>query len=69
MGTIKFIIMLARNYKKYAPVIAAVSSGVGMVLAKNYDEGLRQIFEALLVVFSGASVMSLHAEMRHPERP
>lgn len=69
MATIKLIITLARNYKRYAPVIAAVSSGVGMVLAKNYDEGLRQIFEALLVVFSGASVVGLHAEMSRSERP
>lgn len=69
MATIKFIIMLARNYKKYAPVIAAVSSGVGMVLSKNYDEGLRQIFEALLIVFSGASVVGLHADMSRSERP
>jgi len=69
MTTIKFIIMLARNYKKYAPVIAAVSSGIAMVLAKNYDEGLRQIFEALFVVFSGASVAGLHAELSRSERP
>ncbi len=69
MATLQFIIMLARNYKTYAPVIAAVSSGVGMVLAKNYDEGLRQIFEALLVIFSGASVVGIHAELTRSERP
>lgn len=69
MAAIKLIITLARNYKRYAPVIAAVSSGIGMVLAKNYDEGLRQIFEALLVVFSGASVVGLHAEMTRSDRP
>ena len=69
METVKLIIMLARNYKKYAPVIAAVSSGIGMILAKNYDEGVRQIFEALLVVFTGASVVGLHAEMSRSGRP
>lgn len=69
METIKLIITLARNYKKYAPVIAAVSSGIAMILAKNYDEGLRQIFEALLVVFTGASVVGLHAEVARSERP
>lgn len=69
MVTIKLMFTLVRNYKRYAPVIAAVSSGIGMVLAKNYDEGLRQIFEALLVVFSGASVVGLHAEMTRSDRP
>lgn len=68
MAALRFIILLARNYKKYAPVIAAVSSGIAMVLAKNYDEGLRQIFEALLVVFTGASVVGLHAAVSRSER-
>lgn len=68
MSTLALIIKLARNYKTYAALIAAVSSGVGMILSKNYDQGLQQIFEALLVVFSGASVAGLHAAVVKSEK-
>ncbi|AMV37351.1 hypothetical protein [Planctomyces sp. SH-PL62] len=52
---------LLRNYKTYAAVAAAVVSGIGMILSKNYDQGLETIFQAMLVLFSGASAVGLHA--------
>ena len=61
MSTAVLILKLLRNYKTYASLAAAVASGIGMILAKNYDQGLETIFQALLVVFSGASAVGLHA--------
>lgn len=55
------IFKLLRNYKTYAAVAAAVASGIGMILSKNYDQGLETIFQAMLVLFSGASAVGLHA--------
>jgi hypothetical protein len=59
MSTIALVVQLAKAYKQYAPVIAAVTSGVGLILTKHYDEGINTIFQALTLVFSGASVASL----------
>jgi hypothetical protein len=59
MSTFALIVQLAKAAKQYAPVIAAVASGVGMIASKNYSEGINTIFQALTLVFSGASVVSL----------
>ncbi len=59
MSTLALVIQLLNASKQYAPVIAAVASGIGMILSKNYSEGVSTIFQALTLVFSGASVASL----------
>lgn len=62
MGTaLQITLYVLKNYKTYAALIAAVSSGVGMILAKNYDGGLETIFQALTIVFTGASAAGVHA--------
>ncbi len=68
--TTVLILKILRNYKTYASVAAAVASGIGMILSKHYDQGLETIFEAMLVLFSGASAVGLHAaSAAKPERP
>ena len=53
---------LKQPYPPLATILAAaVASGIGMILSKNYDQGLETIFQALMVVFSGASAVGLHA--------
>ena len=54
-------LLVLRNYKTYAAVAGAVASGIGMIASKNYSQGLETIFQALLVVFSGASAVGVHA--------
>ncbi len=61
MTAISILLNLISGYKTYASVIMAVASGLGMILSKNYSQGLSQIFQALLLCFGGASV----AAMRH----
>ncbi len=61
MTVISVLLNLINGYKTYASVILAIVSGLGMVLSKNYSQGLAQIFQALLVFFSGASLVG----MRH----
>jgi hypothetical protein len=53
------LLRLIDGYKTYASVILAIVSGLGMILSKNYSEGLSQIFQALAVVFGGAGVAGL----------
>ena len=54
---------LMSDYKTYASVILAVVSGLGLILAKNYSAGIQQILQALLVVFSGATAVSLRHDV------
>lgn len=60
-NAIAILLNLISGYKTYASVILAVVSGLGMILSKNYAGGLSQIFQSLLLVFGGASVVN----MRH----
>ena len=67
MNYINDLLVLINGYKTYSAVILAIVSGLGMILAKNYDAGITQILEALLLVFSGASVVGLrHAVAKVP---
>ena len=61
MSVITVIARLISDYKTYASTILAIVSGLGLIFAKNYSAGIEQILQALLVLFSGATVMS----MRH----
>jgi hypothetical protein len=61
MNLVAILLRLIDGYKTYASAILAVVSGIGVILSKDYSEGLNQIFQALLVVSGGASV----AAMRH----
>jgi len=68
-STLKLILLILRHHKTYAAVAAAVASGIGMILSKNYDQGLETIFQALTVLFSGATAAGLHAGSAKPDRP
>jgi hypothetical protein len=66
MRTILSIIKLVKAAKPYAPMIAAVASGLAMIASKNYSEGLSTIFQALSLVFGGATAASLHNAATKP---
>jgi len=67
MNVVNDLLSLINGYKTYSTVILAVMSGLGMILAKNYDGGITQIFQALLLVFAGATVVGLrHAVAKVP---
>jgi hypothetical protein len=59
MKTVAILLKLIDGYKTYASVILTIVSGLGMILSKDYGGGLNQIFQALTVVFGGASVASV----------
>ena len=62
MGTaLQITLYVLKNYKTYAALAAAVSSGVGMILAKNYGGGIETILQALTVVLAGAGAAGVHA--------
>jgi len=63
MNVITILSSLISNYKTYASVILAVVSGLGLILAKNYSAGIEQILQALLVVFSGATALSMRLDL------
>ncbi len=63
MSTLFSIIKLLKAAKPYAPVIAAVASGIAMIASKNYSEGLSTIFQALSVVFGGAAAASIQNQV------
>ena len=59
MNMILDVLKMINGYKTYASVILAIVSGSGLVLSKNYSQGLTQILQSVFVLFSGASVASL----------
>jgi hypothetical protein len=59
MNPVSFLLELINGYKTYASVILAVVSGLGMILSKNYSQGVSEIFQALTLAFGGASVVGL----------
>jgi len=67
MNVVNVLLSLINGYKTYSAVILAVVAGLGMILTKNYDGGITQILQALLLVFGGASVVGLrHAVAQIP---
>ena len=63
MSVITSISKLISNYKTYAATILAVVSGLGLILSKNYSAGAQQILQALLVIFSGATAVSMRLDV------
>lgn len=59
MRLVSFLLDLINGYKTYASVILAIVSGLGMILTKNYAEGIPEIFQALTLLFGGTSIASL----------
>jgi hypothetical protein len=49
--------------KAHPSTILAIVSGIGMILSKNYSEGASQIFQALLVLFGGSTVVGLQSSL------
>ena len=69
MNIVSILLLLINGYKTYSTVILAVLSGLGMILSKNYGEGISSIFQALTLVFGGASVAGLrHAVAKVPTK-
>ena len=62
----EIVLRFLRNYKTYTAVAAAVTSGIGMILAKDCSQGLETFCQALLVFFSGASALGLHSAAASP---
>src|SRR5262245_17658461 len=67
MNTVAFLLKLIDGYKTYASVILTIVSGLGMILSKNYGEGLNQVFQGLTVIFGGASVASVRHSLSKVE--
>jgi len=63
MNVLTILINLINGYKTYASVILTIISGLGMILSKQYGEGLTEIFQGLVILFSGASVASLRHDI------
>lgn len=69
MQFLAFLLFLTNGYKTYASVTLAVISGLGMILTRNYGGSASEIFQALLIIFSGTAVASLrHAVGEVPDR-
>ncbi len=66
MNLISLLIHLINGYKTYASVILTIISGLGMILSKQYSEGISEIFQGLVILFSGASVASLRHDLVSP---
>jgi hypothetical protein len=61
MKAVAVLLTLINGYKTYSTVILTVVSGLGMILTKNYSGGVSEIFQALTLVFGGASVAGLRS--------
>jgi hypothetical protein len=59
MRAVSFVLNLINGYKTYASVILAIVSGLGMILTKNYAEGIPEVFQALTLLFGGTSIVGL----------
>jgi hypothetical protein len=59
MNFTAFLLVLINGYKTYGSVILAVVSGLGMILTKNYEGGISEIFQAMTLIFGGTSVVGL----------
>jgi hypothetical protein len=67
MNVTALMLELVNGYKTYSSVILAIVSGLGMILSKNYGGGISEIFQALTLVFGGASIVGLrHAVAKLP---
>lgn len=49
--------------KANSSTILAIASGIGMILSKNYSDGTSQVFQALMVLFGGTTVVSLQSAL------
>lgn len=70
MSSLQAIIaFIQANAVKYGPTVAAIASGVGLILAKDYPAGVQTILQALLVATGGAAaVQVVHGVHAVPER-
>lgn len=59
MNPTAMLLELVNGYKTYSSVILTIVSGLGMILTKNYVGGASEIFQALTLIFGGASVVGL----------
>lgn len=66
MSLLSIVLQLINGYKTYASVILTIVSGLGMILSKQYSDGISQIFQGLVILFGGASVASLRHDIISP---
>ena len=59
MRAVSLVLNLINGYKTYASVIMVIVSGLGMILTKNYAEGIPEGFQALTLLFGGTSIVGL----------
>jgi hypothetical protein len=67
MKIFAFLFALIDGYKTYAAVILTIASCVGLISYRNYDDRISEIFQALTLVFAGATAVGLrHAVAKVP---
>ena len=59
MNPTALLLDMINGYKTYSSVILTIVSGLGMILTKNYVGGVSEIFQALTLIFGGASIVGL----------
>ncbi len=64
-----FLLVVVNGYKTYASAILAVVAGFGMILTKDYEGIVSQLFQALILIFGGTSVVGLRHAVAKLERP
>ena len=67
MNVSTILLEIINGYKTYSAAILTIVTGVGAILSKNYSQGATDIFQALALIFGGASVVGLrHAVAKVP---
>jgi hypothetical protein len=64
-----FLLLVVNGYKTYLSAILAVVAGLGMILTKDYAGIVSQIFQALILIFGGTSVVGLRHAVAKLEGP
>jgi hypothetical protein len=69
MKSTAFLLAFINGYKTYASAILAVVSGFAMILTKDYEGIVSQIFQAFTLIFGGTSLVGLRHAVAKLEGP
>ena len=69
MKVAAILLTFINGYKTYLSASLAVASGIAMILTKNYQGGIAEIFQAMTLVFGGTSIVGLRHAVAKLEKP